>query len=590
MSKTHSQTIADYTSFRLIKDILKLIKPYRAVFLCSSFVRCIGDLINLYPPFATASIVSFLTHYQHGSSLRPVYIMLGLLATSSIIRRVSIFFAKYYGYQVAEKIGIDASLKTTEHLFRLNMRWHEKENSGNKIKRIQNGGNGYNEIVRIWFDNIIEIVVNLVAINIVIAQFDHTILFVLFIFLITYFCLAIVMTNKAGEASYRVNEHEEQLNGALFEAINNIRTVKVMAMATSLYLKLKKSTVTLLQKLTHRIFWYQSRNQLLALWSDAFKLGIFALIILGIVNGKYDIAFFILFMFYFGDLRTSIDELADLTVHFVTSKLRIARMNAILNEPILNDDDTDKIHFSPDWKKISVRNVSFSYGGKNILNHISFDVHRGEKIGIVGLSGAGKSTLFKLLCKEREEFTGEILFDNIPLPKIHTNDYFKYVSVVLQDTEVFNFSLKDNIIITNSAQKTNKQLLQQALKTSYIDDFVHKLPKGLNTLIGEKGVKLSGGERQRLGIARAIFKQPQLLLLDEATSHLDLESEEKIRDSLYKFFENVTAIVIAHRLTTIKAMDKILVIEKGNIIESGNFETLYAKHGRFYELWEKQKL
>ena len=139
-------------------------------------------------------------------------------------------------------------------------------------------------------------------------------------------------------------------------------------------------------------------------------------------------------------------------------------------------------------------------------------------------------------------------------------------------------------------QKTNKKLLDKALSIAHISDFVDKLPKGLQTIIGEKGIKLSGGERQRLGIARAIFKQPEILLLDEATSHLDLESEEKIRDSLHKFFENVTAIVIAHRLTTIKEMDKILVIEDGKIIESGNFEKLYKEQGRFFELWEKQKL
>jgi ABC-type multidrug transport system fused ATPase/permease subunit len=117
-----------------------------------------------------------------------------------------------------------------------------------------------------------------------------------------------------------------------------------------------------------------------------------------------------------------------------------------------------------------------------------------------------------------------------------------------------------------------------------------KLPQGVDTVVGEKGVKLSGGEKQRVGIARAVFKKPEILLLDEATSHLDIESEETIRDSLHKFFKSVTAIVIAHRLTTIKEMDKIIVIEDGKIIESGSFEDLYKKKGRFWGLWEKQKL
>jgi ATP-binding cassette subfamily B protein len=123
-----------------------------------------------------------------------------------------------------------------------------------------------------------------------------------------------------------------------------------------------------------------------------------------------------------------------------------------------------------------------------------------------------------------------------------------------------------------------------------VTDFLSRLRQGLDTVIGEKGIRLSGGEKQRLGIARAIFKDPELLFLDEATSHLDLESEEKIRDSLHQFFQSVTAIVIAHRLTTIREMDRIIVIEDGRIVEQGTFEELRERKGRFDELWEKQKL
>jgi ATP-binding cassette subfamily B protein len=252
------------------------------------------------------------------------------------------------------------------------------------------------------------------------------------------------------------------------------------------------------------------------------------------------------------------------------------------------DNDTGKIPMPSTWQMISLRTVSFAYGHHPVLNNVSFDIKRGERIGIVGLSGVGKSTLFKLLCKEYENFTGDILFDNVSLRTIQKSSYFQYTAVVLQDTEVFNFSLRDNI--TLGADIIAQEVLDQALEIAHVKDFMAKLPQGLDTLIGEKGVKLSGGEKQRVGIARAVFKQPQLLLLDEATSHLDIESEEKIKDSLHTFFQNVTSIVIAHRLTTIQEMDRIILLEKGVVSEVGSFHELYAKRGRFFELWEKQKL
>jgi len=196
--------------------------------------------------------------------------------------------------------------------------------------------------------------------------------------------------------------------------------------------------------------------------------------------------------------------------------------------------------------------------------------------------------IFKLLLKESENYSGDILFDDLSIKKIEKKSYFAQVGVVLQDTEVFNFTLRDNITIA-SPKKANEEDLKRSLDIAHVSDFMHKLPFGLDTYIGEKGVKLSGGERQRLGIARAVYKKPEILFLDEATSHLDLESEEKIKDSLHNFFQKVTAIVIAHRLTTIREMDRILVIDKGRVIESGTFDELYAKKGRLFELWEKQK-
>ena len=579
-----------YSSVQLVKDIAEMLKPYKWRFIIASLVRLTGDLANLYPVFALASIVTFFAGYKQGDSLKSIWIVLGLWLLAVIVRNLSQFIAKFFGYFIAERLAVDSYEKTMKHMFLLDMAWHEKENSGNKIKRIQNAGDGFNKITRLWFDNFIEIMVNVVSINIIIANFDHKVLFFLLIFIFTYFAISYFFIKRGGMASYLVNKQEEVVNGTLFEAINNIRTVKIMSMAGTLSSILDGNLKEMIKRIKVRIRWFRSRSSVLAFWFGIFKIGIVIVIIYGIIEGHYAVGFLVLFNGYFNRLSESVDELSTSMQDFVTSKYSIARMKEILNEPINIDDEKGKVPLKEDWKKISLQNVSFSYGANKVLDDVSFEVNRGERVGVVGLSGAGKSTLFKLLLKEREEFEGDILFDNVSIKKIRKSDYFKQTSIVLQDTEVFNFSLKDNITITNNAQSKNKRLIEQALETAHISDFIHKLPEGLDTIIGEKGIKLSGGEKQRLGIARAVFKEPKLLLLDEATSHLDIESEEKIQDSLHKFFENVTAIVIAHRLTTIKEMDKILVIENGKIIESGSFKKLHAQKGRFYELWEKQRL
>jgi ATP-binding cassette subfamily B protein len=221
------------------------------------------------------------------------------------------------------------------------------------------------------------------------------------------------------------------------------------------------------------------------------------------------------------------------------------------------------------------------------LDNFSLNIKKGEKIGIVGISGTGKSTLFKLLLKLYNPDKGEIKFDNISLKDIKRTSYIKNITIAPQETELFNLSLKDNIIIGN--KKTDEKKLKKSLEIAHVNDFLYKLPKGIDSLIGEKGTRLSGGEKQRVGIARAIYRNSNLLLLDEATSHLDTISENKIQDALHKSLQDITAIVIAHRLSTIKGMDRIIVIRNGKIIEQGNFKNLINNKKDFYELWKKQQ-
>ncbi|OGE79064.1 MAG: hypothetical protein A2751_04290 [Candidatus Doudnabacteria bacterium RIFCSPHIGHO2_01_FULL_46_14] len=586
--KDIEQDLIKYSNWTLVKDVWAVTKPYKWRFFVASIFRFISDISNLYPSYGVALIVTFFSHYAIGDSLRYFWIIIALLVLAFSSKYAFRHFAKSIGYQVAERVALDSQMQMIRHLSLLDIAWHEKENAGNKLKRIQKGSDGLNRIARMWINNFIEISVNFVGMIFILTRFDARVGVSMIVFLISYFIISFFLLKRASIVSQEVDVMEERVLGLMFQTINNIRSVKVLAMADNILKMIGDQIASAFSKIKERIFRFQIRSMILNFWTLLFRIGLMILIAYGIAEGKYEVGILILFYGYFSSLVESVDELSEVTQDLVVCKYGIARMQRTLNEPVLIDSKENKIELPTDWKKITVKNLSFSYGKNKVLKNISFEIRRGERVGVVGLSGAGKSTLLKLLLKENESFEGDILFDDISIKRIDKQDYFKQVSVVLQDTEVFNFTLRENITIA-SAESRSEQNLTRALDIAHVADFASKLPSGLDTFIGEKGVKLSGGERQRLGIARAVYKQPEILLLDEATSHLDLESEEKIRDSLHKFFQTVTAVVIAHRLTTIREMDKILVIEKGEIIESGSFDELYQAKGRLFELWEKQK-
>jgi ABC-type multidrug transport system fused ATPase/permease subunit len=331
--------------------------------------------------------------------------------------------------------------------------------------------------------------------------------------------------------------------------------------------------------------YFRIQSGTLGIFNELFRISLIAYIVYGITQGNYGVGLLAIFLNYFTKMQLAADELAVVTSEFIIQKIRISRMMGILNE-VASVEGSGKELFPKKWKKLELKNLNFSYQNQKYLYDLNLTINRGEKVGIIGLSGAGKTTIFKLLLKLYTNYEGQILFDDVSLQDIKREDYLKHTAVVLQDTEVFNLSLADNISLSK-AQQTKKDL-NRAVKISHINEFLHKLPDGIDTLIGEKGVKLSGGEKQRVGIARAVYKKPQLLFLDEATSHLDIDSEEMIQDSLKKFFKDITAIVIAHRLSTIKEMDRIIVMKAGRIIEQGSFTYLMGKKGEFHRLWNKQ--
>jgi subfamily B ATP-binding cassette protein MsbA len=231
--------------------------------------------------------------------------------------------------------------------------------------------------------------------------------------------------------------------------------------------------------------------------------------------------------------------------------------------------------------------VSFAYEEeKEVLHDISFKVDAGTVVALVGSSGSGKSTIAGLAASFLNQQSGTITVDGQDLAKVDLNSFRKHLGVVLQDDFLFEGTIRENILFPRP-NATEKQL-QEAVQAAYVDEFTDRFEDGLDTLIGERGIKLSGGQRQRITIARAVLADPRILILDEATSNLDTESEALIQKSLSHLTEGRTTFVIAHRLSTIRKADQILVIEGGRIAEQGTHESLIAKKGRYYNLFTYQ--
>ncbi len=578
----------EYSFFELFNFYKRFYKGFGFRLFFASIIRAVGAVLLLYSAYAISQIVVLLIKIHEPGTLQDILMVLIIWGVISQTRYLLIYWAKMIFFDVNEKIGLDVENQAVEYISKIDISWHERENTGNKTKRITRGASAIRTANRAWIIHLIEIFVGFFGVIFIISRFDKILSLFVVIYLSIYFIASTYFKKKYVTANQAKNIAEEQYGGIIHEFVANIRSIKVLDMRGGLLGETYGLTKILLEKVHTSITWYHFQILVRASAENMGRISLYIFVVYGIFNGHYELGFFVLFVNYMGNITSSITELTNVSQDLAIARNDANRLLEFFKTPITIDDEKHKVSFPADWKSLHVKDVSFSYGGSNALSNIDFSIKKGEKVGIVGLSGSGKSTLFKILLKEYEATIGDVYIDETPVKSIKKSDYLKHTTAVLQETEVFNMSLKKNIIISNLSAEHDTELFARAIETSHVQDFLHKLPQGVDTLIGEKGVKLSGGERQRVGIARAIFKDPQILLLDEATSHLDVESEGKIQDSLHQFFKGITAIVIAHRLSTIKEMDRIIVIENGTIIEQGTFDELHAKDARFREFWDKQ--
>ncbi|MGB5497400.1 MAG: ABC transporter ATP-binding protein [Maribacter sp.] len=326
--------------------------------------------------------------------------------------------------------------------------------------------------------------------------------------------------------------------------------------------------------------------------SATFLIGIATTGVMGyggykIMQGELTIGDLLMFTVLLGTMVAPIVQMSNIGSQLTEALAGLDRTEELMNMVPEADEEKRVLLLENVKGDMSFENVSFAYEEeKEVLHKINFDVKSGSVVALVGSSGSGKSTIAGLAASFLNPQSGKITVDGKDMSKVNLNSFRQHLGVVLQDDFLFEGTIRENILFPRP--NAGDEELQQAVKAAYVDEFTDRFDEGLDTLIGERGIKLSGGQRQRIAIARAVLANPKILILDEATSNLDTESEALIQKSLAKLTEGRTTFVIAHRLSTIRKANQILVIENGRIAEQGTHDELIAKEGRYYNLFTYQ--
>jgi len=302
---------------------------------------------------------------------------------------------------------------------------------------------------------------------------------------------------------------------------------------------------------------------------------------------RLDVGSYVEFIMLLAFMVTPVSLLVSVGSQLTESVAKLDRTAALLREPEEGRETGRTRTIGPIDGSVIFRDVSFAYTqGKTVLHGLRFEADPGTVTAVVGASGAGKSTVISLICGFYTPLDGQILIDGVDLSTIQLSSYRQQLGVVLQDTFLFDGSIRENVLFSRPGASQEQWL--EACRIARVDEFTERFPDEYETVVGERGVKLSGGQRQRISIARAILADPRILILDEATSSLDSESEALIQAGLSSLMRGRTTFVIAHRLSTIRSADQILVLDHGKIIERGTHESLYTLQGHYYDFYTRQ--
>ena len=565
-------------------------KDLRTRVILAGLSMILAKVASVYTPLILGNAVDSLNDLSSGINLL-LYIPIAIIISYGVVRIASFAFNEIRDAlfsKVSQNAIRRVSLKVFKHLHFLSLDFHLSRQTGGLNRFIDRGTKGIDFLLRYVLFNVIPTFIELILVLFILLTlygFEYAI--ITFITISIYVILTFTITQWRLQFRKDMNSADNAASTKMIDSLLNFETVKYFNNENHEFKRLDES----LEK--YEIAANKNRTSLSLLnISQTFviMIGITLMLVLtvfGIQNKSITVGGFVVINAYMLQLYQPLNFLGTIYREIRQSLVDMENMFNLLKEKN-NIDDSGSDNLKKNNAEIVFKNIFFGYENKRkIIKNISFSILEGKSLAIVGPTGAGKSTISKLLFRFYDPDSGEILINKKNIKKYKQNSLRQMIGVVPQDTVLFNDTIFYNI--SYGLIDSSKEEVINAAKIAGIHDFIQSIPNKYNTIVGERGLKLSGGEKQRVAIARAVLKNPSILFFDEATSALDTNTEKEINKNLNKISQGKTTLIIAHRLSTVSNANKIIVIDKGNIVEEGDHSSLLSKNGLYALMWNKQK-
>lgn len=568
----------------MAKVFKTIIWPRRNIILLGFVLIIISRLSAVVLPYSVKPIIDDIIGKGDMSNLK--LILIGVSASILVSAIISYSLTMLLSVEAQHLISV-LRANVQKHLLRLPTRFFDNQQTGKLVSRVMNDVEGVRNLVG---TGLVQLVGGILM-AVICLFFLISISWTLTLFTLLPLSLFGIISMKAfGKIRPIFRERgaiTAEVTGRLTQTFGGVRVIKGFNAA--------KQEAIVFEKGVERIF--QNVKSSLTTTSFVTSTGsfLFGVALIGIIGiGGYMLTQKTLtpgeltqFAFFLGFLIAPIFQMSNIGSQLTEAFAGLDRTEELMNMGVEDDETIRTLKIGTIKGDIEFKDVSFSYEeGKDVLKNVSFSAPAGSVTALVGTSGSGKSTIAGLAASFLVQQSGTISIDGNDLSKVSLESYRSQLGVVLQDDFLFDGTIRENIMFAKP--DATEQELEAAITGAYVSEFSTKFEKGLDTVIGERGIKLSGGQRQRVTIARAILANPRILILDEATSSLDTESESLIQESLKQLLKGRTTFVIAHRLSTIRQANQILVIEEGQIAERGKHEELIERKGRYFELYTYQ--